>query len=1281
MKKNNINTVKTEDEILISVLQSLPTGVIIYTLNNILFANTAAFSILKFDKKLEKKINQLSVFDFLLPEFHSIVKNNAKSLFQGKKIVPRIYQLKNQKGEIFHIEVKSNAINYNNQKAIQAIFTDVTERIKNEKILLQNNQIFNLLNKNYSDVIFKFDFFPHPKVSYISDSVYKLLGRKPDEIYSDSTIFMNQIHKDDVVNYVNTIDDYMRVSKNTKVNKAVFRFFHKSGKLLFIEVSVGPIYENNKISGMIGVMKDVTSEKTEELLRKETEEKFRLIAQNANDIIFFYTYHPKPKYLFVSPSIKKVLGYTPEECYKDPFLGYKLSVDQNSYKKSESDFSKKQKDKTLKQTTVVCQYKTKNNKLVWLEDNYSPIFDEEGNIKYILGISRDITKERNYQLELEQKWNDYKKIIDNSPIGIFIHNGHCLYCNKTAANILEVSDPKKLIGKYLIDYIVPELRERGKKRILLAEQGTDLHNLEYTIRTEKGNLINVELKTVPFVFNGQKCVQTIISNLSAEKKLARETLRAELAEEGNKKLLNEIEFRKKIQQELVIQTSKYEAIFNDTSHLIWTVNNNLQITSFNKNYQDYVKKVYNYKLSINDHVSSVINKDNKTQIEFWINKYLNCFKNPSNKKVEFFEVQNSDKKGNTYYREIYLHPIFNSKGKVDEIAIIAQDVTERKKSEQKIIDQAAKLNAVFESGNQLIWTVDRNFYFTSFNKNFEKSMFNLYGIKPTLDKKVYNPHKTLKGKEHHDLWIKKYEEVFTKKQSIEFTIEQSDKSGKKYYRQIFINPIFSNNEVNEISCTSNDVTELYYLQNQAIHQAAKLNSIFESSSHLIWTVDKAFRVTSFNKNFSDAFEFNYGVKPEQNVILHDLITNKNKQRDYQAYWYELYKQVFNGNSLKFERKQLTANGNFNYKEIYLNPIRNQDNAVVEIACLAHDITENKLFEQQILEQSAKLKAIFESGNQLMWTITKDMKLTSFNKNYAQAVYDLYDFYPEVGKSIRDNGKNKTILFEDLWDEKYNIAFSGKQVDFTTERTQKNGNKVYRQYYLYPIINHNNQVIEVSGLGFDITENKLNEERISQSLKEKEVLLKEVHHRVKNNMQVISSILNLQSSYVKDEYAFNLLKECQNRVKTMAFIHESLYQTKNFESVNFSEYITTLSKNLVHTYALNSKNIKLLLTLDNLYLNLDLSIPCGLIVNEIISNSLKYAFPDNRDGIIFVTLKKINNLVSIEVGDNGIGISSDFDIKNTQTLGLQLVDTLIEQINGKLVIDRKKGTKFIIEFNI
>ena len=964
--------------------------------------------------------------------------------------------------------------------------------------------------------------------------------------------------------------------------------------------------------------------------------------------------------------------------------------------------------------------------------------------------------------------------------------------------------------KYLIDFIVPEQRQLSIDRMQRAIKGEELTDLIYTIKTAKNNVIDVELKTVPFVYNRKTVVQTTITNISAEKKLEKEILRAEIAEESNKKLRAEVDYRQKIQHELVTQTTKYEAIFNNTSHLIWTVNRDLKITSFNQNYFNYIKSIFKHNLKTGEYIGNISrNKKDDLKLNFWIEKYNDFFKNKKDNRVEFFEIKNTNAKGKSFFREIFLHPIRDGYGKVSEVAIIGHDTTERRLSEQKIMEQSAKLEAIFESGTQLIWTVDKNYFFTSFNRNFSDAMYSVYKVRPSLDKKIFKPQKTKVGKAYHDWWIKKYDEVFNTATSIEFTTEQLDSNGNILYRQIFIHPILKNGEVGEISCISNDVTELRYLQDQSINQAAKLNSIFESSSHLIWTVDKEFKVTSFNNNFCNIFKQYNNIEPVLNIQLHTLL-DKRKQIDYKTYWYSIYKKVFDGNSLKLEKQQLNNKGEIIYNEIYLNPIRNVNNEIIEVACLAHDITENKRFEKQILEQSAKLKAIFESGDhliwtvnkkleltsynknyyslvkngihtkylsensripvletiqsnekknfwkekytlvlqgkphvfvhkslinnaevyrevylypihlnnevvevsviaqniterienekkileqstklkaifesgeQLMWTITRDYKFTSLNRNYANAIFELYGFYPEIGKGIREIGREKTKPFESLWDQKYEAAFSGKQVDLTTERVKLDGTKVFRQYYLYPIKNINNEVVEVSGIGFDVTENKINEEKITQSLKEKDVLLKEVHHRVKNNMQVISSILNLQSSYVRDAYALNLLKECQNRIKSMAFIHESLYQTKNFESVNFSEYVTTLSKNLVHTYSVSNKKIKLILTLDNLLLNLDASIPCGLIINEIISNSLKYAFPDNRDGIIFVTLKVFKNKIKIEVGDNGIGIPEKIDIKNTQTLGLQLIDTLIEQINGTFKLIRKNGTIFSIEFNI
>ena len=215
---------------------------------------------------------------------------------------------------------------------------------------------------------------------------------------------------------------------------------------------------------------------------------------------------------------------------------------------------------------------------------------------------------------------------------------------------------------------------------------------------------------------------------------------------------------------------------------------------------------------------------------------------------------------------------------------------------------------------------------------------------------------------------------------------------------------------------------------------------------------------------------------------------------------------------------------------------------------------------------------------------------------------------------------------------------------------------------------------------DITEKKITNDELRKSLNEKEVLLKEVHHRVKNNLQVISSILNLQTSYVEDKKTLEILRESQNRVKSMSFIHENLYRTKDFNKIDFTEYIENLTKSMIHSYQYAENNISLVLDLDPVFLSMDLSIPCGLIINELLSNSLKYAFPE-KTGIISISIKKTSfKRIEIIVEDNGIGYSKGLDSDNEGSLGMLLVRTLINQIDGKITLLKHKGTKYLITFD-
>ena len=215
---------------------------------------------------------------------------------------------------------------------------------------------------------------------------------------------------------------------------------------------------------------------------------------------------------------------------------------------------------------------------------------------------------------------------------------------------------------------------------------------------------------------------------------------------------------------------------------------------------------------------------------------------------------------------------------------------------------------------------------------------------------------------------------------------------------------------------------------------------------------------------------------------------------------------------------------------------------------------------------------------------------------------------------------------------------------------------------------------------DLTERQRTEKQIKKSLQEKEVLINEIHHRVKNNMQIISSLLNLQTHFTSDIETIDILKDTQNRVKSMAMVHEKLYQSSDLTHINFSNYIICLVNHLFYSYGIEESQIKKMIDVEDIDLNIDTAVPCGLIICEIVSNSLKYAFKDGRIGKVTVSLKIKDEKFYLTISDDGIGFPKKLDFKNTDSLGLKLVNSLTNQIDGEIHLDKTCGTKFKITFN-
>ncbi|MGB9978944.1 PAS domain S-box protein [Methanobacterium sp.] len=214
---------------------------------------------------------------------------------------------------------------------------------------------------------------------------------------------------------------------------------------------------------------------------------------------------------------------------------------------------------------------------------------------------------------------------------------------------------------------------------------------------------------------------------------------------------------------------------------------------------------------------------------------------------------------------------------------------------------------------------------------------------------------------------------------------------------------------------------------------------------------------------------------------------------------------------------------------------------------------------------------------------------------------------------------------------------------------------------------------------DITELKNVENQLKSSLEEKEVLLREIHHRVKNNMQIISSLLNLQSRYLNDEKTVNVLNESRNRVRSMAMVHEELYRSHDLSKIDFADYIQRLLSGLFSSYGVDDNFIKPEINVKDVLLNIDIAVPCGLIINELVSNSLKHAFIHGQKGNISIKFHPKGEKYELIVADDGIGIPENIDFENTKSLGLQLVNTLAKQLSGNIDIYRDTGTIFKIVF--
>jgi len=401
--------------------------------------------------------------------------------------------------------------------------------------------------------------------------------------------------------------------------------------------------------------------------------------------------------------------------------------------------------------------------------------------------------------------------------------------------------------------------------------------------------------------------------------------------------------------------------------------------------------------------------------------------------------------------------------------------------------------------------------------------------------------------------------------------------------------------------------------------------------------------------------------------------------DFPAEGFEAHKiELRRRKSMKFESRHRAKDGRLFPVEVTGNYLEYKGDF---LACaFDRDITERKQAETKLRESEARFRRLAENAPDMIYR----MSLLEGRYEYVSPVCQQItghapeEFYQSpqlIQQVIHPDWRAylaeewpKLIAGQVLPTYEYQIVHRSGQIKWLRQR-----NVLVRD--------SQGQPLAIEGIVSDITEHKLLEEQIKASLREKDALLKEIHHRVKNNLQLISSLLDLQAGSIEDQNVRDRLRESRNRVRSMALIHERLYQVPNLAQINFAEYIHDLVTHLIRAYARPEREItaRVVATAGEPVLSVEIAVPCGLIVNELVTNAMKHAFATRRAGEIAIVLEAADGQWTLRVRDNGIGFPTTVDFRHTPSLGLTIVMTLVKQLKGSIELRAQAGTEFVIAF--
>jgi PAS domain S-box-containing protein len=449
----------------------------------------------------------------------------------------------------------------------------------------------------------------------------------------------------------------------------------------------------------------------------------------------------------------------------------------------------------------------------------------------------------------------------------------------------------------------------------------------------------------------------------------------------------------------------------------------------------------------------------------------------------------------------------------------------------------------------------------------------------------------------------------------------------------------------------------------------KFQSLAEQAPFAMAIISKSGEIQYVNSKFKEVFGYDLHDIPDIEQWFRLAYPDPAYRHEVVSAWLEDIARLESGEAST--RTFLVVRKDGSERMIYfrLAELENDDHLVT-----CEDISERKWMEEAVRKSEKLYRTLVDSMNEGFGIQDQDGIITYVNEKIC-ALWG-YSSDEVLGRPVTDflDEANVQVLRDRMASRK-----RGADSSYEIVWTGKDGRKIPTIMSPRPLNDSKGKYVGSFAVITDITERKNAEDQIKASLNEKEVLLREIHHRVKNNLQVISSLLRLQSRTAPGKESRQIFAESQNRLQSIALIHELLYRSKNLADIDFRAYINSLTVQLFYAYGVAGSRISLRTEVMSAPLEINVAMPCGLIANELISNCLKHAFPGDRKGLITVSLASVSGVYEFLISDDGVGLPETVDVREGQSLGLSLVNTLVKQLKGKVEVKRSPGTQFRIKF--